>query len=127
MQRELVGRVVVVLAVTGSALLLSGCAGQGGNEAVTYSAHVESGTIMEVRYDYVDGPNGAVSMPDNPRSARWSAELDGGHRPRLVVTPTPGGVAHCQLLAAGSPKRVLASSAGKPGLPVTCQARIDSQ
>ncbi|MGO4593277.1 hypothetical protein AB4Z18_05585 [Leifsonia sp. 2TAF2] len=111
------------VAVAAVCVTLSGCAGAGADRSVRYSGEVDGGTIAEVRYDFVDGPNGAISLPANPGGPTWSKKLDGGHGPRLVVMPSADGVARCELTAVGS-KKVLDSAVGQPGKPVVCHAEI---
>ncbi len=88
---------------------------------VTYKAWTEGGNLQSVRHDYVDGPNGAVSMPAKVSGASWSIQEDGGHAPRVKVVPTGKAVAHC-LLQEGD-DRVLDQQKGAAGQPVTCSAR----
>ncbi|WEB44404.1 hypothetical protein MOV08_37315 [Streptomyces yunnanensis] len=62
---------------------------------MTYKAWTEGGTLKSVRHDYIDGPNGAVSVPAKVSGATWSTQEDGGYAPRLEVVPTGRSVAHC--------------------------------
>ncbi|MGX1761324.1 hypothetical protein ACWIG5_31150 [Streptomyces lydicus] len=98
--------------------LLTACGAK--SPDVTYKAWTEGGNLQSVRHDYVDGLNGAVSMPAKVSGAKWSTQEDGGHTPRLKVVPTGKGVAHC-LLQEGD--RVLDQQKGAAGRPVTCSAR----
>ncbi|SOE16139.1 hypothetical protein SAMN06272775_7031 [Streptomyces sp. 2323.1] len=102
--------------------LLSACRAESAKSSdVTYKAWTEGGNLKSVRHDYVDGLNGAVSMPAEVSGAKWSTQEDGGHSPRLKAVPTGKGVAHC-LLTAGS-GRVLDQQKGAAGRPVTCSAQ----
>ena len=99
--------------------LLTGCGAK--SPDVTYKAWTEGGNLRSVRHDYIDGPNGAVSMPAKVSGATWSTREDGGHNPRIEVVPTGKGVAHC-LLQEGD-HHVLDQRTGAAGRPVTCSAR----
>ncbi|WP_189304382.1 hypothetical protein [Streptomyces albospinus] len=88
---------------------------------MTYKAWTEGDNLQSVRHDYVDGLNGAVSVPAKVSGAKWSTQEDGGHTPRLKVTPTGKGVAHCLLV--GGDNRVLDQRTGAAGRPVTCSAQ----
>ncbi|MER5971725.1 hypothetical protein ABT112_18655 [Streptomyces sp. NPDC002055] len=105
--------------------LLTACgadsSGSSGSSDVTYKAWTEGGNLQSVRHDYIDGPNGAVSMPAKVSGATWSTQEDGGHTPRLTVTPHGKGVAHCLLLEGDD--RVLDQQKGAAGQPVTCSAK----
>ncbi|MCF3172017.1 hypothetical protein IPZ61_01500 [Streptomyces sioyaensis] len=105
--------------------LLAAC-GAGSAESakssdVTYKAWTEGGNLKSVRHDYVDGLNGAVSLPAEVSGAKWSRQEDGGHTPRLKAVPTDKGVAHC-LLRDGD-GRVLDQQKGAAGRSVTCSAK----
>lgn len=98
--------------------LLTACGDK--SPAVTYKAWTEGGNLQSVRHDYVDGLNGAVSVPAKVSGATWKTQEDGGHTPRLKVVPTGKGVAHCLLLDGD---RVLDQKKGAAGQPVTCSAQ----
>lgn len=101
--------------------LLSACGAESTKSSdVMYKAWTEGGHLKSARHDYVDGLNGAVSMPAEVSGAKWSTREDGGHSPRLEVVPTGKGVAHC-LLRDGD-GRVLDQQKGAAGRPVTCSA-----
>ncbi|MCF3130814.1 hypothetical protein [Streptomyces olivochromogenes] len=99
--------------------LLSACGAE--STDVTYKAWTEGGDLKSVRHDYVDGLNGAVSVPAAVRGADWNTREDGGHTPRLKVVPTGTGVAHCLLMEGDG--RVLDQREGTAGRPVTCFAQ----
>ncbi|GGX25529.1 hypothetical protein GCM10010341_53500 [Streptomyces noursei] len=99
--------------------LLSACGAT--STDVTYKAWTEGGTLKSVRHDYIDGPNGAVSVPAKVSGATWSTQEDGGHTPRLEVVPSDRSVAHCLLVEGDD--HVLAQRKGAPGQPVTCSAQ----
>ncbi|WP_432000902.1 hypothetical protein [Streptomyces sioyaensis] len=87
---------------------------------MTYKAWTEGSNLKSVRHDYVDGLNGAVSMPAKVSGAKWNTREDGGHTPRLKVVPTGKGVAHCLLVEGDD--HVLDQKKGAAGQPVTCSA-----
>lgn len=99
--------------------LLVGCGAK--STDVTYKAWTEGGSLKSVRHDYVDGLNGAVSVPAEVSGAKWSTQEDGGHTPRLEVVPTGKGVAQC-LLREGD-GHVLDQQKGAAGRPVACSAQ----
>lgn len=99
--------------------LLSACGAP--STDVMYRAWTEGGALKSVRHDYIDGPNGAVSVPAKVSGATWSTKEDGGHAPRLEVVPTGRSVAHCLLVEGDD--HVLTQRKGAPGQPVTCSAQ----
>ncbi|MET8448570.1 hypothetical protein [Streptomyces sp. NPDC005209] len=44
---------------------------------MTYKAWTEGGNLKSVRHDYVDGLNGAVSIPAEVRGADWNTRQAG--------------------------------------------------
>lgn len=105
--------------------LLSACGAETAESAkssdVTYKAWTDGGNLKSVRHDYIDGPNGAVSVPAEVTGATWHTQEDGGHGPRLKVVPTDKAVAHCLLTEDNG--HVLDRQKGAAGQPVTCSAK----
>src|SRR4051812_28401147 len=114
MNRKASTLTAAMLVAAAAALAMTGCASPA-DQQLRYKAEVQNGTIAEVRYTYIDGPNGSVSMPATPGTSGWHEELNGGHSPRLVVTPSPGGTASCELTSVGTDSRALVSQTRQAG------------
>jgi hypothetical protein len=112
-----------LVAVT--AFSMTACApARSGHSSITYVAWSEGGNIASVAPYTVDGPNGAVVLPEDVNDNRWQTDADGGSGPRITVTPENAETtAGCEIRNRATGE-VLDRQTADLGQPARCEALL---